>query len=346
MPKPTLQQQLDALFDKLWPEMAQAFRDAVAEIRSRITLKVLVDRLTAGDINGALEALHIDRAAFYPLEQALTLAYQSGGSITAQNFPVIREQTGARVVIRFDMRNPRAEQWLGERSSRLVTGIVEDQRASIQSALVDGMAAGQNPKATALQVVGRVSRATGKREGGIIGLTSQQAQYAASARRELLSGDPVQMANYLARSDNTRDKRFDKAVRAAMKAGKPLPVETVNAAVTSYENRLLKYRGDLIGKTETFGALASSKDEAYAQAIQSGKVQANAVKKRWKHFPNEHPRLWHTAMSNVEVPFDGLFSLPDGSQMAYAHDPAGGMRNNAGCHCQTDYLIDFFEGRA
>jgi hypothetical protein len=32
--------------------------------------------------------------------------------------------------------------------------------------------------------------------------------------------------------------------------------------------------------------------------------------------------------------------------MAYAHDPAGGMRNNAGCHCQTDYFIDFFEGRA
>ncbi|MFT4076852.1 MAG: hypothetical protein QM647_15105 [Asticcacaulis sp.] len=346
MPKPTLQQQLDALFDKLWPEMAQAFREAVAEIRSRITLKVLIDRLTAGDIQGALEALHIDRAAFYPLEQALTLAYQSGGAIVSQAMPLQREATGARVVIRFDMRNPRAEAWLAERSSQLVTGIVDDQRASIQSALVEGMAKGQNPTTTALQVVGRINRATGKREGGIVGLTSQQAQYVAAARQELLSGDPAQMANYLARSDNTRDKRFDKAVRAAMKAGKPLPADTVNAAVTSYENRMLKYRGDLIGKTETFGGIAASKHEAYAQAIQSGKVLANRVKKRWKHFPNEHPRLWHEAMANVEVPFDGLFSLPDGSQMAFAHDPTGGMKNNAGCHCQTDYFIDYFESRA
>lgn len=344
MARPTLRRQLDDLLKQFTAEIAAAFRESIADVTSKITLKVLVERLKVGDINGALDALNIDRAAFAPLEDAIARAFASGGTVQAGGLPTLRDATGAKLIIRFDTRNPRAEGWLREHSSQLVTGIIDDQRAAIQGELVKGLAAGQNPTQTSLNVIGRINRATGRRDGGIIGLSGPQTDYLATARAELLSGDPKQMENYLERK--LRDKRFDGAVRAAIKSGKPLTVEATDKVAGRYADKMLKYRGDVIGKEETFNAIAASKDEAFAQAIGTGKVNAAFVKKRWKHFPNTNPRHWHESLNNVEVPYDGLFTLSDGTQMRFAHDPKGGARNNLGCHCQTDYFIDFFEGRA
>src|SRR5690606_12500372 len=142
------------------------------------------------------------------------------------------EPDGNRVIFRFSMRNPEAEAWLRDHSATLVTRIVDVQREAIRTALTEGLAQGQNPRQTALEVIGRVSRATNRREGGIIGLTPAQERYVSSARRELLSGDPGQLANYLTRS--RRDKRFDRTIASAIREGKPLPRDMVDRIAGRY----------------------------------------------------------------------------------------------------------------
>ena len=63
-------------------------------------------------------------------------------------------------------RNVAAEEWLRAHSATLVSNIIADQQAAICAALSEGLTgAGSNPTRSALDIVGRVNRVTGKGEG-------------------------------------------------------------------------------------------------------------------------------------------------------------------------------------
>ncbi|MDX0367281.1 hypothetical protein GOC23_06310 [Sinorhizobium meliloti] len=50
----------DELLAKYEPAHAAAFRQALEEIKSGIVLRVVVERLERGDINSAIEAMHLE----------------------------------------------------------------------------------------------------------------------------------------------------------------------------------------------------------------------------------------------------------------------------------------------
>ena len=292
----------EQLLDKYEPVLKAAFLDAIADIRSQITLKLLVERLERGDVLGALDVLQIERAAFGPLELALAEAYNAGGINMAESLRP-RDPSGNRAAFRFGVRNPEAERWLAEHSATLVTRIVEDQRQSIRTALTEGLAAGNNPRITALNVVGRVNRVTGRREGGIIGLTAPQERFVASARQELLSGD---FRAYLTRE--RRDHRFDRTIAAAIKSGKPMDRGTVDRIVGRYSDRLLDLRGEMLARTETVTALCKSRDDAMRQAIEEGKEDGMFVTKTWRSAGDSRVRHTHRALNGKSVGFFEAFS--------------------------------------
>lgn len=339
----TRQQRLfEELLARYAPQVAAAFREAVADIAAQADLQRIITALQRGDIDAAIEALHLDTAAFNKLDQAVRSAYTAAGDGAASTLPKITDRLGATVVIRFDGRNYRAEAWLRDNSSQMITRIVDDQRAAVRSALTSGMVQGQNPKTVALDIVGRTNRATGAREGGIIGLTAQQEDYARNARAELASGDPEQLRHYLTRT--RRDKRFDRSVNKAIREESAVPAEIVGKATVAYQRRLLQLRGELVGKVEAFTAIAEGKHEAFAQAIESGKINATAVTKTWRHFGSEHPRIQHIFMNRKKVGFSEDFVLPDGTRMRFPHDPRAPISHRAGCRCGADYNIDFLAG--
>lgn len=331
-------ERITLLIESWEPVVRRAFMDAIADIKSQITLRLLIERLERRDIVGAIAVLNIEREAFGPLESAIAQAYEGGGVAMAEDLS-LRDPEGNRIVFRFGVRNPEAEAWLRTHSARLVSRIVDDQREAIRAALTEGLARGENPRRTALDVVGRQSRITGRRVGGIIGITSQQDRYVSAARAELESGDPEQMNHYLTRQ--RRDRRFDAAVKRAIAAGKPVGAETVVRATGRYSDRLLELRGRTLAQNETFAAIGSARNEGFRQAIAAGKVDARFVLKTWRHFTAEHPRMQHVAMRGKEVRFDEPFVMADGTRMAFPHDPAAPARHNLGCKCQVDYTIDY-----
>lgn len=335
----SLRERFEQLVATWEPLLRAAFMEAIDDIRSNIVLRRIVERLERQDIAGAIRALNLDEAAFRPLEEAIRQAFNGGGVAAVEQMPALRDPDGHQVVVRWDARNLAAEQWLSEHSATLVTNIVEDQKVAIRSALEEGLSRGDNPTKTALQVVGRINRVTGKREGGVIGLTAQQSQFVAKAREELSLADPEGIRNYLGRA--RRDKRFDRTVLKALKDGKPLPAETVDRITSRYADGLQKLRADTIALHETFEALNTSKEIAFRQQVDKGRVQAQNVTKTWRHTPQEHPRAQHVFMNGQEVRFDQPFVAPDGTAIPYPHAPGVPARHTLGCKCYCDFRIDF-----
>lgn len=340
MPRKSARQIVDELVRRHEPRLREAFLAAIDDIRNSITLRVIVERLERGDVTGAIEAMQIEPEAFSRLEQAIFDAYADGGQAEVGNLPLVRDPEGNRVVFRFGLRNPEAEAWLQEHSSTLVTRIVDDQREAIRQHLTAGLAEGQNPRQTALSVVGRIDQSSNRRTGGIIGLTVPQEEFVRRARQELLSGDPAAMRHYLTRG--RRDKRFDRAVAKAVREERPLDAATVDKITGRYADRLLQLRGEMVAQNETQEAISKARADAIRQQIAAGKIDADAVTKVWHHTPQEHPRLHHRAMNGKSVPFNQDFVLPNGVRMAYPHDPDAPAGETVFCKCVHAYEIDFF----
>jgi hypothetical protein len=121
------------------------------------------------------------------------------------------------VVFRFDVKNPRAEDIIRQRSSEQITAVTENTRQAARVLIEAGYASGRNPNDIALDLVGKVNRATGNREGGIIGLTGPQTQAALNLRDRLASGTASEMRKVLGMG--LRDKRFDSVIEGAIKSG-------------------------------------------------------------------------------------------------------------------------------
>lgn len=330
----------EQLLDKYDQTLAEAFFQGIEAIKSQITLRVVVERLEKGDISGAVAAMHLEPEAFSALELALAEAYNSGGISFVDNLPRLKDTDGNRVIFRFGVRNPEGEAFLRDHSAQLVTRIVEDQRIGIRQALTEGLEAGRNPRSTALDVIGRINRVTGRREGGIIGLTAPQERFVSSARAELLSGDTALLRNYLTRQ--RRDKRFDRTVMAAIHEGKPIPAEMLTRIVGRYSDRLLELRGEMLARTETMTALGTARENAMRQQIDNGKVAVQDVQKIWRSAGDGRVRHTHRVLNGNAVGIDDTFQSVSGARLRYPGDPQAPTNEIVGCRCHLEYKIDFF----
>jgi hypothetical protein len=329
----------DQLLSAYEPKLAAAFREAIEEIRSSIVLARVIERLERGDVNGAVEAMQIEPEAFSALQIALQEAFNAGGTNAVGELPKVMDPQGNRVIWRFGVRNPVAEAILRELSSTMVTHITDDQREGIRQALEQGLARGANPRSTALDVVGRQNRVTGRREGSVIGLTRYQIEFIERARVHLASGDPELMKNYF--ELKTRDKRFDRTIMAAIKAGKPVTGEALTKIIGRLRDKNLLLRGEMLARTETMMALSSARDEAMRQQIAAGKVQVQDVTKVWRSAGDNRVRHTHRVLNGKSIGMDEVFQSPSGALLRFPGDPRAPISEISGCRCRLEYKVDY-----
>lgn len=340
----SLREQLLDLIDRLTPEMEKAFLEAIEDIKSEIVLREIVEKLERGDISGAVEALHIDPAAFRPLNEALRQAFNQGGILVVDSLPLLRDPNGGRVVVRWDVQNQRAEAIIRDLSSTMITQITEDTRQMAREKIVEGYAKGQGPNTIALDLAGRVDKATQKRTGGILGMTSRLARTTENARQALSVGDIDGMKNYLTLT--RRDKRFDRTVLKAIADEKPLDAATVQKIIGRLSDGYVKLRAETVARTETLTSVTSAKHEAYQQALDKAGRDPSLVTRRWRAVGNSKTRHTHMVLNTQEVRgMDLPFQSPSGAMMRFPGDTSlgAGPSEVVSCRCDAAYSFDFAE---
>lgn len=329
-------------FDKLidfWdPMLRRAFMRAVQNVRQTSQVEQIARSLERGDVESAIRAVGLDPVNFRPVDETLTRAYEAGGNATAAGVPKLGRPGELRVFFQFNVRNPRAEEWITRFSSNLVTEIVDDQRDMIRKFLQQGLAAGKNPRSTVLDLVGRVG-ASGQREGGMIGLTSSQADWVRSYEEALRSDSPG-----AALTKNLRDRRFDGAVQRAIDTSEHIPDETVDKMVASYKNRALRFRAEGIARTETMAAMHESQQQAMEQLVSTGEVTRDQVTFVWRTAEDDRVRESHEVMDGQEVAMGEMFTTGDGNQLEYPGDPNGPAGEIINCRCWREPSVDFLAG--
>lgn len=324
---------LRTLIDRFLNWLRRAFLDGVQRIRDGAQIGLIAEKLGLGDIAAAVRAVGIDPTKFHDLEKAITEAFTDAGRLTDTRIPPKVDVEGYKLDILFDVRNPRAEDWVREHSSQAITQITEDQRAMARKVLTEGLAEGKNPRDVALDLAGRVNRATGRREGGLIGLTTTQQEWARKYAEELATGDLAALKRTL------RDKRYDKRIVKAISEGRGLTKEEALPVFRAYLNRMLMWRAETIARTEAMTALHAGAREAVQQAIDAGQVSEAMVTKRWVATKDARVRDNHAAMDGQRVAFNAAFVSPSGSRLQYPGDPSAPASEICNCRCWADYSV-------
>lgn len=323
----------------LEPAIALEFLKSIQQVIDESSVSRIEQLIAQGRIEQIATVLGVNAAALTVMLESVRTAYVGGGKFESGKVPKLRRADGGTFRIRFDIRNVRAETWLREHSSSLVTAIVEDQREAIRLTVTEGTRIGRNPRATALDIIGRVSRETGRRTGGIVGLTSQQARFVAKAREQLLSGIPEQMREYFTRQ--RRDRRFDGIVNRAIAEGRQVAPADVEKIVGRYADRLLLLRGETIARTEAIAAFNAARDETYRQAIDLG-VKPENITKTWRTAGDGRVRDAHRSIGGQRRTFGDPYRSPTGALLMHPGDTSlgAGAEDVINCRCISSVRID------
>lgn len=321
----------------LEPEIREAFKDAMARAASLVDVPALIEALEAGDVFRALELLRIDQSVLFPLQEASRSGYMKGAQIAS-------ESLGGALAGRwaFDGNALAARSWIEERGADLIESITSEGIASARAVISRGLADGVDHKKIARDLIGR--KVGQQRVGGIIGLDSKMTDDVIRAQ-EILS-DPDRIREYFVKDRKTgkfkpryklSDRRFDAQIKRAISEGRALSGPDLDKVIEAHKSKAAAYRGRRIARNEAHTALASGRDEAYAQILQNPDV--DAVEVRWQHNLSQVPREDHVEMDGTVIEFGQSFEFPDGVKMKHPHDPAGGAIHSVGCRCIAVYRV-------
>ena len=341
------------LYDKTRGKIRNAYILAILTKCNELELAAFARLYNAGDYEGAVGLLKLDESIIDDVVEEIRISYRKQGQIAIDELrppPEIREVRSAAFTFSI-LGNVHAERWLLEESSRLIVDVVHQQRQLARSLISENVARGNGPREVAQQLVGfkvKDGPNKGKRRGGIIGLTRKQSEWVQNAKNEIAGSgsnpliplDKEQLYKYLTR--RLRDKRFDGAVRKAIRTGVPIPKETQDKMNIAYRSRFLKYRGETIGRTESLRAMGAARRDAMQSVVDKGGIKD----------PENIDRIWHATLGSVRTrdthieangqtrkltqPFE-----VGGEFLDYPGDPAGKAEETINCRCYVEHKVDW-----
>jgi hypothetical protein len=284
--------EIERLAAKYTPGLTKAIMAYLDAMRGSVDLVALAEAIKSGSVDKVIGLLAgATAAAEESITNALQDAVWGGAGLAAGQINL--QLSGAHFA--FDRLNPRLIDWLKSYSFNLIRQINDGTKEAIREKLVAGMNQGDNPIKTAREV------------RGAIGLTRRQQLAVSNYRKELETfhqrrsgggynlGQPIDRVNgrQVFRPDEDglprdgiterrlRDFRYDGQLTRAVTTGKPLKPEQIDKMVAAYERKYLRHRSETIARTEALRATNYGVQDAWRQAIQTGKANETLVRRLW-----------------------------------------------------------------
>lgn len=338
-----LPRDIQAALDRLEPAIRDGFLEAIDLITSAAQLNRLIAEIEAGRIEEAIEALRIEQGFFGPLSEAKRQAYLEAGVMVLAGLRLKDPFYGDRIVIGFDGRAVRAERWARDQSSKLITSVIETQKESVRIVIKEGLETGQHPRNIAREIVGRVNPATGKREGGLLGLDRPRAGVFRKVMKAMQTPEGIRSLVTVPKDGSppyvtleSVNKATKQRILRAFRAGEAASAADIEISRKQLLNKLLKDRGDTIARHETLNAMRAGSLEGYRQLVESGKVRDDQIERTWDDTGDERVRDDHRLMDGQKViGIERAFVFPDGSQAMFPGDDSleAPAKNLIQCRC-------------
>lgn len=331
------------LIAKLEPGLRAAFEAAVEDLHQNLDWRALLDALERHDIEAAIAALHLDRAAFWGYAQVKTAAFAEAGALAVT---MISVPGGGNIGIRFGMTNPGAERWIAREVGQRITGeLLSGQVQVVRHTIGAGFARGDGPLTIARDIAGRV--VNGMRQGGVLGLDEPRAARLRAVTEGMRTPEGVQ-GLVIQRRDGSLSVRYrvnrqtEARILRAYHRGEALSPADQAISARQYSNALLKDRAETVARSETAQAVMSARREAWTQVLAAKGLPPEVVIKRWRHGGGvKDPRPHHVAMAGHMVRgLDAPFQFSNGASLQFAHDPDGPASEVVLCGCSTDFFLD------
>lgn len=311
-------ERLERLLDDEEVRIATIFRTAISDLQDELDLDELADLIEAGRQDEAIERL---QHAAERLGTASNVTFMTAGQSTAEF--LARAGVGRFV---FDVVNDLAVAAMQANRLTLVREFTDEQRRATQTALLTGIEAGINPRAQA-----RNFRQS-------IGLTTRQWAAVTNYRRALESVGTDDRAVADALSRELRDRRFDRTVRAAVARQRPLGAAKIDQMVERYTQRFIKYRSEVIGRTEALRAVHEGNEEGYRQAIANGTIDAERLRRTWSTRLDGRERDTHLLLNGEEKRWGEPWVTRHGA-IRYPGDPEAPAAETIQCRCALQTRI-------
>lgn len=309
---------LIALIDKAEKTLRGVLLDVITSAKGTFALIEIENLLEAGMFQEAIDAAV--RGGIIKFADASTAVYVLAGQSTSEFLSEAIE-----VTISFDQVNERAVETMRRERLRQIREFSAEQRRATRAALTEGIRTGLNPRQQAQNFKNS------------IGLTEKQIEAVNNFRRLLETGSREALTREL------RDKRSDRAIRAATRAKNKIPLSQaqIGRMTERYQTNFIKFRAETIARTESLRAVHQANDESYRQAIEEGHLEPEQLKREWNIAGDNRVRDSHDIMGGQIV--DGMetpFISGDGFELLFPGDPAAPSSETIRCRCAVSTRID------
>lgn len=308
------QDDIERLLRQMEPRIQAIFIDALIIAQQENTLAELAVLAEQGRLLEVLD--DAARAGIEKLADLINTVIVESGQEAASAL-----SAGFNTIISFDQVNQRAVDIMQSNRLRLITEFINEQRLATREALIDGIRRGLNPIAQA-----RVFR-------GSIGLTSRQMQAVNNFRTLLREGSAEALTREL------RDRRFDPTVRRAVAGDIVLTDTQVERMVTRYRDRFLKFRSEVIARTEALRSVHEGTELLFRQAIENGNIESETLERTWHTARDTRVRESHVLMNGQVRPLGIPFRSGDGNDLRFPGDINAPASDTIQCRCAVSTRV-------